>query len=104
MKSLKPLVNFRFYLDIEKHNVSLKIESKIKELGGVSFELYFLLFIFFIFCALPVDSFAALSVVPRATLAVPSNDCAVLLAAMVPRPRPGRRVYLFDFRWAAERR
>lgn len=34
VKSLKPLVNFRFYLDIEKHNVSLKIESKIKELGG----------------------------------------------------------------------
>lgn len=36
IKGLKPLVNYRFYLDIEKHHISSKIETKIKELGGVS--------------------------------------------------------------------
>lgn len=34
IKGSKPLVNYRFYLDIENHNVSSKIEHKIKELGG----------------------------------------------------------------------
>lgn len=36
IKGQKPLINYRFYLDIEKHHISSKIETKIKELGGVS--------------------------------------------------------------------
>lgn len=36
VKGPKPLVNHRFYLDIENHNVSSRIELKIAELGGVS--------------------------------------------------------------------
>ncbi|XP_037025088.1 protein chiffon isoform X2 [Bradysia coprophila] len=34
IKGQKPLINYRFYLDIEKHHISSKIETKIKELGG----------------------------------------------------------------------
>lgn len=40
IKGQKPLINYRFYLDIEKHHISSKIETKIKELGGVS--IYFI--------------------------------------------------------------
>lgn len=42
IKGQKPLINYRFYLDIEKHHISSKIETKIKELGGVS--IFLLLF------------------------------------------------------------
>ncbi|KAJ6645692.1 Protein chiffon [Pseudolycoriella hygida] len=34
IKGQKPLINYRFYLDIEKHQIANKIETKIKELGG----------------------------------------------------------------------
>lgn len=44
IKGQKPLINYRFYLDIEKHHISIKIETKIKELGGVS--ILFILFLF----------------------------------------------------------
>lgn len=40
IKGQKPLINYRFYLDIEKHHISSKIETKIKELGGVSIILF----------------------------------------------------------------
>jgi hypothetical protein len=36
VRGTKPLIYFKFYLDIENHTVATKIESKIKELGGVS--------------------------------------------------------------------
>ncbi|ETN59084.1 hypothetical protein AND_009334 [Anopheles darlingi] len=36
VKGSKPLIHHRFYLDIERHQVATKIESTIKELGGVS--------------------------------------------------------------------
>lgn len=31
----KPLINFKFYLDIGKHHIESKIEKNIRELGGV---------------------------------------------------------------------
>lgn len=42
IKGQKPLINYRFYLDIEKHHIASKIETKIKELGGVSTFCFFL--------------------------------------------------------------
>lgn len=38
MKGSKPLIRFKFYLDIKNHVICSKIEAKIKELGGVSFQ------------------------------------------------------------------
>lgn len=34
VKGSQPLINFKFYLDIESHSTSTRIENKIKELGG----------------------------------------------------------------------
>lgn len=39
IKGPKPLTHFKFYLDIEKHQLQSKIEKAIQELGGVSFLL-----------------------------------------------------------------
>lgn len=36
VKGPKPLIHFKFYLDIEKHHIENKIEKTIRELGGVS--------------------------------------------------------------------
>lgn len=46
IKGQKPLINYRFYLDIEKHHISSKIETKIKELGGVSIYLFIFFYLF----------------------------------------------------------
>lgn len=43
LKGSKPLLNHKFYLDIEKHHISNRIELKIKELGGVSKFFYIFL-------------------------------------------------------------
>ena len=38
VKGPKPLVYHRFYLDIEQHQIATKIETTIKQLGGVSMK------------------------------------------------------------------
>lgn len=39
VKGSKPLIHYKFYLDIEKHNIATRIENKIKEFGGVSIRM-----------------------------------------------------------------
>lgn len=36
MPGPKPLTKYRFYLDVKNHITSGKLETKIKDLGGVS--------------------------------------------------------------------
>lgn len=61
------MINFKFYLDIEKHHIETKIEKNIRELGGVrifGFLLicFYILFVFALKMTFPNHSFKCLKI------------------------------------------